>query len=354
MGNSDVTRLYDENNAYYEPYQDGAFFTEYNIAKRRHGNGVVYEGDDGLFTQSWYPICRSREVPVGEVIGRGFLDGQVAVFRGESGGVSAVSAYCPHIGAHLARGQVVGDELECAFHRWTFDAAGHCTRTGCGDRVPAGSSLFKYPTVERYGLVWIFNGVDPQWSIPEIGWDDNDLVFHSDIPHVDINNDPWVFMTNTFDYNHFRCVHGMQFKDPTKNIQWTDHSATYHLAGNITTTGNTFDYNLGIYGNNIFWQNGEADGRWFTFLFPACIHRPGTMRCYFIIAAKKSDDTAAAEEILNYGMELERTIVGQDLEILNSMRLTRGNLTKSDVALGMFVNHIAKLPRVNPGGDYIR
>ena len=162
VGNSDVTRLYDENNAYYEPYQNGAFFTEYNIARRRHGNGVVCEGDDGLFTQSWYPICRSSEVPPGEVIGRGFLDGQVAVFRGESSEVSAVSAYCPHIGAHLARGQVVGDELECAFHRWTFDAAGQCTRTGCGDRVPPRSSLFKYPTVERYGLVWIFNGEDPQ------------------------------------------------------------------------------------------------------------------------------------------------------------------------------------------------
>lgn len=354
----ELTTLYRDNNDYYRNFQEGDFFTERNIATRRHGRGVRYEGDDGLFTQSWFPICRSSELTAGQVIARGFLDGHVAVFRGENGQASVVSAYCPHIGAHLARGRVVGNELECAFHRWSFDQGGKCSRTGCGDRVPPRANLFKYPTAERYGLVWAFNGEDPQWSVPDIGRPDDALDFHPEILHVDINNDPWVFMTNTFDYNHFRCVHSMRFEDPTSNIRWTDHSATYRLTGTIEDTGDAIDYNMGIFGNNIYWQNGTVNGKWFSFLFPACIHRPGTMRCYFIIAAEKGDgspeDRSRVEEILNYGMELEKLIVSQDLNILNTMRLTKGNLTKADIALSMFMDHVRRIPRVHPGADYIR
>jgi nitrite reductase (NADH) small subunit/3-phenylpropionate/trans-cinnamate dioxygenase ferredoxin subunit len=53
------------------------------------------------------------------------LDGkQVAVFRTQSGWI-AVSDACPHMGASLADGRIVGDKIECGWHGWKFD-----TRTG--------------------------------------------------------------------------------------------------------------------------------------------------------------------------------------------------------------------------------
>ena len=43
------------------------------------------QGDGGLFYQTWYPVCFSKDVAVGQVIGRAFLDGRIVVMRGEDG-----------------------------------------------------------------------------------------------------------------------------------------------------------------------------------------------------------------------------------------------------------------------------
>ncbi len=63
---------------------------------------------------------------------------ELAVFRGsESGRVFVTSAYCPHLGADLAAGGViVGDQVRCPFHEWTFDGAtGACTQVPYADKV---------------------------------------------------------------------------------------------------------------------------------------------------------------------------------------------------------------------------
>ena len=54
-----------------------------NPTMRAQGPAIPREGQDGLFTQSWFPICMSSEIPVGVVKGYGFLDGRVVVYRGE-------------------------------------------------------------------------------------------------------------------------------------------------------------------------------------------------------------------------------------------------------------------------------
>ncbi len=354
---TDLDRIYADNNAENARHQGGDFLTEHNLSFRRMGKGAVMEGEDG-FAETWHPLCRSSEVERGQVIGRGFLDGQVAIFRGESGTVSVVSAYCPHIGAHLAAGNVVGDEIECGFHKWRFGDDGACTATGCGDPVPGRASLFKYPTQERWGLVWAFNGSEPTWDLPDLGAPDDELIFHPDIPHVDINADPWIFMTNTFDFNHFWSVHGIEFEDPSASITWQTHAATFHLDGRIKESGATISYELGIFGNNLFWQNGRAGDAWFSFFFPACMHRPGTMRCYFLIAARRGDGSPQAlekaKETVRFGMGLERFLVEQDLKVLNTIRFTRGMLTKSDRALGLFLDHLRRMPRSHAGGAFTR
>jgi phenylpropionate dioxygenase-like ring-hydroxylating dioxygenase large terminal subunit len=55
------------------------------------------------------------------VIRRDFLDGQLAIFRDESGDASMVSPYCLHNCADLSRGCVRRGHLQRRFHRWEFD-----------------------------------------------------------------------------------------------------------------------------------------------------------------------------------------------------------------------------------------
>lgn len=356
---ADVNALYDAVNRDNERFSLGDFKTDQDIDARRHGRGVIFEGQDGKFSQSWFPLCKSDEVGPGQVIGRGFLDGQVVIFRGEDGVASVTSAYCPHNGAHLKTGTVIGDEIQCAFHHWCFNAEGKCTKTGSGDPIPPRGNLFKYPTQERFGLIWAFNGTEPTWDIPDLVYPDDELVFHPRIDTVDLISDPWTFMCNTLDYNHLRCVHGIYFddEDPVDQIKWTDHSVLYPLKGTFKDSGEKIHYDLGIFGTNIFWQTGMIKGRWFGFLFPLGMHRPGTHRSYFILASRKVDgaaDDPATREFLDYVLDLERVVVSQDMEILNSIRYQRGHFTKSDRALALFIDHLNKFPRAHPGAEHIR
>jgi len=56
------------------------------------------EGTDGYY-QNWYPIGFAREVGVGQVVAKDFLDGRVVMYRGASGRVAVLSAYRRHLGA---------------------------------------------------------------------------------------------------------------------------------------------------------------------------------------------------------------------------------------------------------------
>ena len=42
--------------------------------RRVLGRPIPAEGEKGLFTQSWFPLCLAREVPPGKVLGVDFLD----------------------------------------------------------------------------------------------------------------------------------------------------------------------------------------------------------------------------------------------------------------------------------------
>jgi nitrite reductase/ring-hydroxylating ferredoxin subunit len=354
-----IDEFYASVNAYNRTFQQGAIFNEYMNQQRRHGRGVVYEGENGVFSESWFVVCRSDEVKRGDVIARGFLDGQVAVFRGENGEASVVSAYCPHLGAHLASGRVVGNEIECAFHRWTFAQDGMCQRTGCGDPVPRGARVFKYPTAERFGLIFAFNGESAWWPLPDMGAPDDELVFHPEILHVDINNDPWVTMANTFDWNHFEAVHGLKYDIDDDTVIWSDHAARFHIDADVPGPEKLrFRYDVGIWGTSIFLQHGDLGGNWFAYMAPCGVPRPGVSRVYFVIATRKGDGSEAGEraarECLKLGLDMEKLIVSQDVPILNFARFSRGLMTKKDRMLVRFLEHVRKFPRAHPGADHIR
>ena len=64
----------------------------------RRGDTMPRQGSDG-YDQTWYPIVLSREVGVGQVVAKDFLDGRVVMYRGASGRVAVLSAYRRHLGA---------------------------------------------------------------------------------------------------------------------------------------------------------------------------------------------------------------------------------------------------------------
>ena len=57
--------------------------------------------------------------------------GQEAIlFRDDAGKLRMIGAHCPHLGAHLGQGRVVGGAVQCPFHHWRIDGS------GCVESVP--------------------------------------------------------------------------------------------------------------------------------------------------------------------------------------------------------------------------
>jgi nitrite reductase/ring-hydroxylating ferredoxin subunit len=77
------------------------------------------------FPAGWFRIADAAEVPPGAVLPRRAFGRDLVCYRGRSGALAVVEAFCPHNGAHLGDGgRVEGDDLVCPFHGWRFDAEG--------------------------------------------------------------------------------------------------------------------------------------------------------------------------------------------------------------------------------------
>jgi vanillate O-demethylase monooxygenase subunit len=111
---------------------------------------------------AWYVAAWSRELDDGEPVQRTLLGESVVLFRDSQGRGVALANRCPHRFAPLGGGKVRGDAIECPYHGLQFDRTGRCVHNPHGDgRIPSAAQVRSYPTMERYGALWIWMG-EPQ------------------------------------------------------------------------------------------------------------------------------------------------------------------------------------------------
>ncbi|KAH3794564.1 hypothetical protein DPMN_148101 [Dreissena polymorpha] len=89
------------------------------------------------------------------------------------GPLTAIDAYCPHMGANLAvGGRVIGDCIECPFHGWKFRGHdGKCVSIPYADKVPEVAKVTSYTTMELNGWVYLWHhaeGAEPSWTPMEL------------------------------------------------------------------------------------------------------------------------------------------------------------------------------------------
>ena len=336
---------------------DGDVQGERKRVRRRVVNPVPGEGTDGLYTQSWFPLALSSDVPVGGRVGRDFLGGRVVIFRGEDGVARVMSAYCPHLGADLSVGQVVGNNIQCAFHRWEFDAEGWVARTGVGDKAPNWACLYPFPVLERYGLIWAFNGDEPLFDMIEFEYPDADLLAHAFEIGV-YKCDGWVFAANTPDIQHSRSVHMLQFQgpEPHETMEWSDYGFRMKLQA-IHQQGEKLEWVAGIQGSSIFFQQGLIDDWWIGVVSGFSCPRPGEHVVFTTVLVKKGDGTPEgdrlAREHLDYGVALLDRTAAEDKDVLNTIHYAPGALTRADRSLVRYLDLIRNFPRANPAADFL-
>nr|XP_039261003.1 cholesterol 7-desaturase nvd-like [Styela clava] len=125
-----------------------------------------------VYPNGWFRVIdsvqlRRKEVKQVHAMGLNF-----AVFRGQSGKVTVMDAYCAHMGGNLAAGgRVLGDCLECPFHGWVYNDEGKVVRIPYTSKVPSIAKTKVWPSREVNGVVFVWyhcDNIEPQWEIPTI------------------------------------------------------------------------------------------------------------------------------------------------------------------------------------------
>jgi nitrite reductase/ring-hydroxylating ferredoxin subunit len=326
----------------------------------RFSNPVPKEGENGVFSESWFPICLSDELAVGQLRGEKFLDGKVVAYRGEDGAARVMSAYCPHVGADLSVGCVVENRLQCPFHHWEYDQQGACVKTAIGDPAPKAARLFKFPTVEHYGVVWAFNGNRPHWELPEFSRPSATLKFRLYRLRDDIYEcDPWVFAANTPDMQHLKVLHKTEFAipDPHDLVEWGTWGFRYKFIA-AHQGGIPIEWRVGIDGTSVFMQEGPYGDFWLGGMVGFGLPQPGKHELFVVIAldAREVDQERAEEQIaerFQIAEDLMHRTVGEDKEILNTIHYCPGTLTRGDRTLGRYLQFLRDYPRSHPSGPFI-
>ena len=181
-----------------------------------------YSLGEFAFPRGWFAVANAAEVGR-KPLSLHYFGEDMVLYRGESGRLVMLDAWCPHMGTHLGSGpgsatslsptHMEGDNIRCPFHAWRFGPNGVCNDIPYSDGpIPAGARVRSWQVEERYGVVFAWH--DPEGQAPDMPlidfpeWDDpqwarwTGLEFLCDLKH------PIEIFDNMSDVAHLGHLHG--------------------------------------------------------------------------------------------------------------------------------------------------
>jgi vanillate O-demethylase monooxygenase subunit len=181
---------------------------------------------------AWYVVAWSSEV-TREPTRRVICEIPVVLYRASDGRTVALEDRCAHRGYPLSPGRVVGDDIECGYHGFTFDCSGACVRVPAQEHIPTKAVVRSFPVVEQDGWVWIWTGdrtradaalvPDTHW-MTDSGWATVTHSFHFDC-RAELIHD------NLLDLTHESFIHTSTVGDD----YIYRHGLTVEVDGNVVT-----------------------------------------------------------------------------------------------------------------------
>jgi len=174
------------------------------------------------FPRGWFMVATSEEV-TSTPIGVRYFGEELVLYRGHSGKVFLIEAYCPHMGTHLAKNStsyvvrdkehVEGDNIRCPYHGWRFGPDGRCNDIPYSPSPPPKAACLKsMKVVERAGVVWTWydaEGGDPDYELPAFEAFDAPFWVNWKIDCLGtLNSHPQEVVDNMTDKGHLEPVHG--------------------------------------------------------------------------------------------------------------------------------------------------
>jgi phenylpropionate dioxygenase-like ring-hydroxylating dioxygenase large terminal subunit len=162
----------------------------------------------------WFIVAASDDIAPLEVKPIFYFGRDLVLYRTREGEPRVVSAYCAHLGTHLASGgKVEDDAIVCPFHGWSYDGAtGQCVAIPYGSgKIPSQAKIRAYPTIERNRMVWAWfhlEGKPPFYDVPDVPEFDDPEFGQPYTVDFTLKTVCQEMAENNHDPAHFQFVHG--------------------------------------------------------------------------------------------------------------------------------------------------
>jgi 3-ketosteroid 9alpha-monooxygenase subunit A len=167
--------------------------------------------DVDAYPVGWYFVAFSDEIGPSSVTHVHYFGQELVLYRGASGAVHIVDAFCPHQGAHLGwGGKVKGDDIVCPFHGWQWGPDGSNAAIPYAPR-DCEALLPVWPARELDGMIFAWYHLDraaPSWEpqpVPEFSQPDYPPAWRSEPIELTVNLQDT--FENGVDAAHFVSVH---------------------------------------------------------------------------------------------------------------------------------------------------
>ena len=181
-----------------------------------------YRLGEFTFPRGWFMVARASDL-TGAPTPLRMFGRDLVMYRGASGRVVLLDAYCPHMQAHLAAEQtsgaaarrIEGDSIRCPYHSWRFGPDGRCDHIPYFDgTIPPAAKLRAYPAQEAFGCIFAWHdpeGGQADYELPALPeWTDPRWIHgeYDDLGTLPVH--PQEILDNLVDTRHFGPIHGQK------------------------------------------------------------------------------------------------------------------------------------------------
>ncbi|XP_067948876.1 cholesterol 7-desaturase nvd-like [Watersipora subatra] len=218
----------------------------------RKKNGEMMEADIPAIPNGWFYLLASVDLAKEHVKHVTACGLELAVFRDAFGEVYAVDAFCPHLGANMARGGIVkGSCLVCPFHAWEFSGIdGKCSHIPGAKKIPEIVKTKCWPVLERNEVVMLWYDAedrDPQYlpneceEITELGWKVHGRSEHTVYCHISEIPENGADIAHFLPVHHASLHHGSDMRDINKDNK---DKKVQHIFGDASWMASKEDWYL--------------------------------------------------------------------------------------------------------------
>ncbi len=155
---------------------------------------------------------------------------EMVLFRDSTGKVASLDDMCAHRRMRLSKGKVIGDQIQCPYHGWTFKSCGAGESPGT-PKLHACAPSFE--TTESQGLIWVRNrGSQSHFpDMPSEPWFLLGTLDHTAPAPLDTT------MDNFCEIEHTGTTHAIfgyqldRMHEVDVKFEWTDDSVTVRNHG---------------------------------------------------------------------------------------------------------------------------